>query len=211
MAVYSYMRVSTTKQQTLRQEYVLDKQGIKVDKAFVDKITGVVKDRHELNKLKLIVKEGDIIYGESISRFGRDLKDTIEICDYFVKKGVQVRILKEGIDSSSATYKVMLAVGAAIADMERETIQERVIQSVESLKQIKEETGEIKTKTGKWFGREELTKEALLKKHPKFGKYLERTKLKAEDGGLSKSEMAKLLGVSRATLYRYIDIYNNGI
>lgn len=201
--VYIYQRVSTKKQSTLRQEFVLEQQGIKADKTFTDKITGTKKDRPELNKLKLEAQDGDVIYCESISRLGRNLKDTIEICEYFIKKGVQIRILKEGIDTETSTYKLLLGIFGAIAEMERDTIQERVSQRIDQLKEDKEQ-GIISTKTGRWFGREEVTKEFILNKYPKFERYLEQVNNKV----INKTEMAKMLGVGRATLYRYIDIYN---
>lgn len=201
--IYIYQRVSTKKQSTLRQEFVLEQQGIKADKTFTDKITGTKKDRPELNKLKLEAQDGDVIYCESISRLGRNLKDTIEICEYFIKKGVQIRILKEGIDTETSTYKLLLGIFGAIAEMERDTIQERVSQRIDQLKEDKEQ-GIISTKTGRWFGREEVTKEFILNKYPKFERYLEQVNNKV----INKTEMAKMLGVGRATLYRYIDIYN---
>ena len=203
--VYIYQRVSTKKQSTKRQDFVMDKEGIKADKVYVDKMTGKTLDRPELNKLKLEAKSGDIIYCESISRLGRNLKDTIEICDYFINKDVQIRILKEGIDTKTSTYKLLLAIFGAIAEMERETIQERVTQRIEQLKELKEETGEIGTKTGVWFGREEVTKEFIINKYPKFERYLEQVNNKQ----INKVEMAKMLGIGRDTLYRYLDIYNN--
>lgn len=200
--IYTYQRVSTKKQSEKRQEYVFEQQGIKADKSFTDKITGKIKDRPELNKLKLEAKAGDIIYAESISRLGRNLKDTIEICEYFIEKGVRVVVLKEGIDTSTGTYKLLLGIFGAIAEMERDTIQERVEQRVEQLKEDKEK-GIISTKTGKWFGREEVTKEFILSKYPKFERYLEQVEHKQ----INKTEMAKMLGVGRATLYRYLEVY----
>lgn len=202
--IYTYQRVSTKKQSNQRQEYVFEQQGIKADKNYTDKITGVYKDRDGLNQLKQDCMSGDIIYCESISRLGRDLKDTIEICQFFVARGVQLKILKEGIDTKTSTYKLLLGIFGAIAEMERDTIQERVTQRIDQLKEIKEETGEVKTKTGKWFGREEITKEFIKEKYPKFERYLEQVDKKQ----INKTEMAKMLGVGRATLYRYLDIYN---
>ena len=54
------------------------------------------------------------------------------------------------------------------AEMERETIQERTLQSIERLKDIKNNTGKIATKSGKWFGREEKKVTDLPKDFKKY-------------------------------------------
>ncbi|WP_252246758.1 recombinase family protein [Clostridium sp. ZBS4] len=194
--IVKYLRVSTTKQDIARQDMQLDKLGIKFDKEYIDKMTGKTKEKPELNKMIVDVKEGDTVYCESISRLGISLKDLIEIIEQLVSKGVRVVIVKEGIDTNSSTYKLLLAVFGGIAEMERETIQERVIQGVEKCKV----TGT--TKTGRWFGREAKTADDLPKD---FKKYYEKM-LKKD---ISKVEMAKLLGCGRATLYRWIKLYGN--
>lgn len=192
--IVKYLRVSTTKQDIARQEIQLDKLGIKFDKEYIDKITGKTKERPQLNKMIVETSEGDTVYCESISRLGRSLKDLIDIIEQLVNKGVRVIIVKEGIDTSSSTYKLLLAVFGGVAEMERETIQERVLQGVEKCKA----TGE--TKTGRWFGREEKKAEYLPKE---FNKYYKKMINKE----ISKVEMTKLLGCGRATLYRWIKLY----
>ena len=192
--IVKYLRVSTTKQDIGRQEMQLDKLGIKFDKEYIDKITGKTKDRPMLNKMIVEVNDGDTVYCESISRLGRSLKDLIDIIEQLVNKGVRVIIVKEGIDTSSSTYKLLLAVFGGVAEMERETIQERVLQGVEKCKA----TGE--TKTGRWFGREEKKVDDLPKD---FKKYYDKMINKE----ISKVEMAKLLGCGRATVYRWIKLY----
>lgn len=202
--IVSYLRVSTLNQEVGRQEYQLEKLNIKFDKEYIDKCTGKHKDRPQLIKMIEEVKKGDTVYCESISRLGRNLKDLIEIIEQLVEKGVRVIIVKEGIDTTTTTYKLLIGIFGAVAEMERETIQERTLQSIERLKDIKDDTGTIATRSGKWFGREEKTKEDLPKE---FFKYYER--LKENGGDLTKVEMAKLLGVGRATLYRWIKLYEN--
>lgn len=197
--IVKYLRVSTLNQEQTRQEHELEKLGIKFDKSYEDKITGKTKERPQLKLMMEEVKEGDIVYCESISRLGRNLKDLIDIIDYLVNKGVRVVIVKEMIDTDSSTYKLLLGIFGAVAEMERETIQERTLQSIEALKKAKEQ-GEIKTKSGRWFGREEKTIEQLPKE---FKKLYDRMKRKE----LSKIEMATLLKCSRATLYRWIRLY----
>ena len=200
--IVSYLRVSTLNQEVGRQEHQLEKLNIKFDKEYIDKCTGKHRERPQLIKMMKELKKGDILYCESISRLGRNLKDLIEIIEELVKKGVRVIIVKEGIDTNTTTYKLLIGIFGAVAEMERETTQERTLQSIERLKDIKEDTGIIATKSGKWFGREEKTKEDLPKE---FYKYYER--LKDNGGDLTKVEMAKLLGVGRATLYRWIKLY----
>lgn len=192
--IVKYLRVSTTKQDIIRQDMQLDKLGIKFDKEYIDRMTGKTKDRPELNKMIVELTSGDTVYCESISRLGRNLKDLIEIIEQLVNKGVRVIVVKEGIDTNSSTYKLLLAVFGGVAEMERETIQERVIQGVEKCKI----TGI--TKTGRWFGREEKQVNDLPKD---FKKYYNKMINKE----ISKVEMAKLLGCGRATLYRWLKLY----
>ena len=198
--IVSYLKISTLTKGVERQEYLLDKLGIKFDKKYIDKCTGKSKERPQLIKMMNNLKEGDTIYCESISRLGRNLKDLIDIIEALVNKGVRVVLLKEGIDTSTTTYKLLLGIFGAVSEMERDTVKENTLQSIERLKEIKTNTGEVATKSGKWFGRDEKTIEDLPKD---FYKYY--TKMINKE--ISKVEMSKLLGCSRATLYRWIKLY----
>ncbi|HBE9286897.1 TPA: recombinase family protein [Clostridioides difficile] len=202
--IIGYERVSTKKQNNSRQERVLEEEGIKFNKIYRDKTTGATKDRPALNEMLLNVKKGDTVYCESISRLGRNLKDLINIIDTLIAKGVRVKILKEGIDTGNNTYKLLLGIFGAVAEMERETIQERTQQKIDQLKEDKKK-GEINTKTGKWFGRQKITKEDLENKK-EFVKYYSKIK----DKSMNKIEVAKILGIGRTTLYEWILIYEGG-
>lgn len=192
--IVKYMRVSTKKQSQERQDYQLERLNIKFDKSYEDFITGKTINRPSLQKMKEELTEGDIIYTESISRLGRSLKDLIDIIEFFNNKKVRIIILKENIDTFNSTYKLLLAIFGAVAEMERETIQERVVQGIEVCKS----TGE--TKTGNWFGRKEKEVSELPKD---FKKYY----LKMQNKEITKIEMAKLLSCSRQTIYRWIKLY----
>lgn len=192
--IYKYERISRKKQSTGRQEMILDKLGIKFDKTYVDKMSGKNMERPQFKQLKLDVVEGDIIYVESISRLGRNVDDLRATCDYFNSRGITVYFVKEGINTSGDGYKFILTILGAVAEMERETTVERVQQGVQRCK----ETGV--TKTGRWFGRESKTVNDLPKD---FKKYY----IKMINKEISKVEMAKLLECGRATLYRWLELY----
>lgn len=194
--IYKYERVSTKRQSIGRQEMILDKLGITFDKAYTDKISRKGIDRPALNKLKLEVNERDTIYCESISRLGRNVDDLRTTCDYFKNNGVTVYFVKDGINTDGDGYKFILTILGAVAEMERENTVERVQQGVARCI----ETGT--TKTGRWFGREDKKIDDLPKD---FKKYY----FKMINKELSKVEMAKLLGVGRATLYRWIKLYED--
>jgi DNA invertase Pin-like site-specific DNA recombinase len=185
---YSYERVSTVKQDEKRQEIALS--NIKIDKRFIDKTSGKNADRPQLNKLQLAVKKGDNVYIESISRLGRNVEDLRRLCEDFNEKGVTVHFIKEGFNTNGNSYKFMLTILGAVAEMERELTVERVKEGIEKAKTFG-------TRSGKPIGRPE-------RELPKdFKKYY--TKWKSNE--ITAVEFAKLLGVSRATLYRYIKDY----
>ena len=69
----------------------------KIDKYYIEKVSGKsIKDRPELQKMMDYVREGDIVYVESISRFGRSLQDLLNLINQLNDKGVQFKSLKEG-------------------------------------------------------------------------------------------------------------------
>ena len=71
------------------------------------------------------VREGDVVYFESFSRISRSLPDLHNTLDYFSKKGVAFVSLKEQIDTSGATGKLIVSVLGAINAYEREINEER--------------------------------------------------------------------------------------
>lgn len=124
MAKIGYIRTSTTHQKggISRQEYNLPND---LDKVFVDEASGKDTDRPEFKKMMDYIREGDIVYFESFSRISRSLTDLLKILDTFAAKGVAFVSLKENIDTSGATGKLIVSVLGAINAYEREINEER--------------------------------------------------------------------------------------
>lgn len=106
MYLYSYERVSTSKQDERRQELAFI--NIKIDRKYMDKISGKTKDRPELNRLMLDAKCRNSTYCENISRLGRNVDDLRYICSYFKDKGVIIYFIKEGFNTEGDMYEFML-------------------------------------------------------------------------------------------------------
>lgn len=122
MSKIAYLRVSTTHQNTARQEYAMPAD---IDKVFEDKASGKNTERPQFQKMLDYVREGDIVYFESFSRVSRSLPDLLNTLDFFAKKGVSFISLKENIDTTGATGKLIVSVLGAISAYEREINAER--------------------------------------------------------------------------------------
>ena len=85
MAKIGYVRVSTADQNTDRQEVALQERG--VERIFLEKVSGKNTDRLELKKMIEYVREGDILYIESISRLARSTRDLLNIVQNLTEKG----------------------------------------------------------------------------------------------------------------------------
>ena len=121
--VYGYARVSTETQNLDRQLDALNKYG--VDYIYNEKMTGTKKDRPELSKLLDKMTAGDTVVIESLSRLGRSTKDLIELTEIFHSRSVNLVSLKEAIDTSTSTGKLLFTLMSAIAQFERDVISER--------------------------------------------------------------------------------------
>ncbi len=184
---FAYKRVSTEKQDLRRQQDAF--VGVKIDHEYCDKLSGKNTDRPALNRLRLDAEKGDHIYVESISRLGRNVDDLRQLVEEFTDKGVVVHFLKEGFTTGNGNNmaKFMLTILGAVAEMEREITIERVREGVRKAQRYG-------TKSGIPFGR------PPRKIPSSFKKYYAKWKAKE----ITATEFAKLMDVSRPTLYRYI-------
>lgn len=185
--VFGYARVSTEAQNLDRQLDALQKYG--VDMIFNEKMTGTKRDRPELSKLLDRMTEGDTVVVESLSRLGRSAKDLIELTELFQNRGVHLVSLKEAVDTSTSTGKLLFTLMSAIAQFERDVIADRTREGLRSAR--------ARGRTG---GRPKADPDAVKK-----AVKLYNTKQ------CSIREIEELTGVKKSTLYRSLqgNIQNN--
>lgn len=118
-----YARVSTHDQNLDLQKDALEKAGC--EEIIVDKVSGTVAERTGLKQIKTILRKGDTLVVWRLDRLGRSLKDLIEWVNYLDEKRVGLKSLKESIDTSSSTGKLVFHIFGALAEFERELIRER--------------------------------------------------------------------------------------
>ena len=179
----AYVRVSSADQNEARQVEALKKYDI--EKWFVEKVSGKDMNRPELQRLLEFAREGDTVYVKDFSRLARSTKDLLELVERFKEKNIHLVSLKENLDTSTATGKLMLTMIAAINEFERENILERQREGIALAKQ-----------RGAYNGRKAV-------RVKDFGKYYDRY-LRRE---YTKKELAEELNISRPTLDRLIKEY----
>lgn len=186
MSKIGYIRVSTQDQETARQEELMKRLG--VDKVFSEKMSGKNTDRPEYQKMIEYVREGDVLYIESISRLSRSVRDLLNIVDILSEKGVEIISSKENIDTTTPQGRFVLSVFAALSELEREQTLQRQREGIE-----------IAKKAGKYKGRKPLNidKDLFKKLYNKWS-----------NGEITAVEFQRGMKISKSTLYRRIKSYN---
>lgn len=175
-----YIRVSSSDQNADRQ--LAD---IQVNKKFIDKITGSLKDRPELNACIDYVRHGDTLYVHSIDRLARNLIDLQDLIKTIIQKGVTLKFVKENLTFTSLhdpMAMLTLQIMGAFAEFERTMIRTRQREGIDAAK-----------KAGKHLGRPPVTTKKLCD---------EAKEQKAN--GISIRQIAFKLNVSRATIYKML-------
>ena len=178
--VFGYARVSTEQQNLDRQLDMLQKYG--VDFIYNEKMTGTKRNRPELEKLLERLTEGDTVVVESLSRLGRSTKDLIWLMETFNSKGVNLVSLKESIDTTTSTGKLLFTLMSAIAQFERDVIADRTREGLSSARARGRKGGRPRTDS------EKLRKAIKLYNTQQY----------------SLAEIEDMTGVKRSTLYRGI-------
>lgn len=128
--IFGYARVSTEEQSLSRQIDALEQFGI--DELLTEKMTGTKKDRPELSRLLDKVRQGDTIVVESLSRLGRSTKDLLALVEQFDRQGIIFVSLKESIDISNPTGKLLLTVLSALCQFERDLTVQRTNEGLQA-------------------------------------------------------------------------------
>ncbi|WP_201365792.1 recombinase family protein [Dictyobacter formicarum] len=180
-----YIRVSRDKQTTALQVDAMQKEHC--ERTFTDKMSGKRFDRPEFLKMLEMARTGDIIVVWRLDRLGRSLKELIETVTALGERGIELKSLKENIDTSTPTGKLMFHIIAAMAEFERDIIQERTQAGLEAARA-----------RGRKGGRPKATSKIRPEQ-------LERAKSLYAAKKNTIAEIMALTGFkSRATFYKYV-------
>ena len=127
-----YVRVSTTDQNPARQFELMESFG--VEKVFSEKLSGKNTDRPQFKEMMSFLREGDVLYIESISRLSRSTKDLLNTVAVLEEKGVTLISHKENFDTNTPNGRFMITMFGALAELERENTLLRQREGIEIAK-----------------------------------------------------------------------------
>lgn len=139
MAVFGYLRVSTNTQLTGNQKKEILDKGFAVDDWFSEEaVSGTTEafSRPQFSKMIAQAKKGDIIITVKIDRLGRTAADTLNAVRKIKELGLSIIILQFGtLDMTSSAGKLLMTMLAAVAEMERDMLLERIQAGLERTKE----------------------------------------------------------------------------
>jgi DNA invertase Pin-like site-specific DNA recombinase len=183
-----YARVSTSKQSTDQQIDALVAAGVDPERIYTDVLSGAKHDRPGLAALLDYCREGDTIVVVALDRLGRSLSHMVKTISDLQDRGVNLRSIREGIDFSTPTGRLQAAIFSAMAEYERELIRERAAAARQAA-----------AARGRHVGRPRALNPSQAE-----------TARRMREGGFDITTIAKTLGVSRATVYRYSEVVAGG-
>ena len=217
--IYGYCRISTDKQN-------IERQIRNIQKAYPDAVikqevyTGTKTDgRKVFEQLLKIVRSGDTIVFDSVSRMSRNAETGFQVYQELYEKGVELVFLKEP-HINTATYKKALSNNVAMTGTKTDIIlkaineylmelaKEQIIiafeqseKEVSDLHQRTKEGIETARRSGKQIGRKKGTK-VTTQKSIKAKQDIQKLS-KDFDGTLSDVDCIRLIGITKHTYYKY--------
>ena len=180
MVLIGYARVSTEDQSLDLQLDALRQAGC--ERVFTDTVSAARTQRAGLSEARSHLREGDVLVVWKLDRLGRSVKGLIDLVSELAKENVQFCSLTDRIDTTTPYGRFFFHMMASLAQMERELITERTKAGLDAAR-----------KRGRLIGR---------KRRMTPGKIESAKQLL--DGGMPPREVAKNLGVSIPTLYRWV-------
>jgi DNA invertase Pin-like site-specific DNA recombinase len=183
-----YARVSTKAQDTDRQMQDLLAAGVRRDDLYVDHgVSGAKASRVELDKAMGALHDGDTLVVTTLDRLGRSTVNMLGLAEEIKAKGAGLRVLNLGggdVDTSTPMGGMVYTVMAALGQMELEIKRERITDSVSKRRAAGKDLG----------GRKAQFTDSQI-----------RNAARLVDSGQPAAQVARDLGMSRATLYRRME------
>ncbi|WP_149359850.1 recombinase family protein [Lolliginicoccus suaedae] len=179
---YGYARVSTSRQTLAQQIDALRAAGVDEEHIYRDVISGTKTDRPGLAELRRHLRPGDTLVIVALDRLGRTLSGILRTLEELTEQGVSLVSLREGFDMTTPAGRAAAGMFAVMAQLERDLIVERSQAARDALKA-----------RGGSVGR----KRALTEDQARQARAL-------KDRGETARAICETLGISRATLYRYL-------
>lgn len=191
--VYGYARCSTneSKQDINRQKRELMNRGVQSKNIYFEYVSGTKDNKEQWNILLSKIKQGDEIVVTELSRITRSTKQLCDVIDMAKDKSIKLVLGDFVVDCRGeldAMTEGMLKMMGVFAELERNMIRERVKSGIANARD-----------KGAILGRPKITSEDIpnifMKYYPMY-----------KDGSMNVSEIAKLCGMSRTTIYKYLSL-----
>lgn len=191
---FGYARVSTRQAKGRKAQHVdnqverLEATGIDREHIYTDDgVSGRKASRPEWDRLLGQLRSGDRLTVTSMTRIGRSTQNLLDIMTEFGRRGVDVVFLDQNIDTSTPHGKLIFTIFAALAEYEADLTRQRVLEGLEAARN--RHGGQLPTRGPSFTADQRKNAEELARKTD-----------------FSAARIAEMVGVSRATLYRHVDI-----
>jgi DNA invertase Pin-like site-specific DNA recombinase len=183
-SLLGYGRVSTKDQNPDSQRDALLEAGVAAERIYIDRgRSGKLASRPALDECLAALQPGDTLVITRLSRVARSMRNLLNLTEELRQRDVGLRVLKQDIDTTSPTGRLVFHLLAAIDEFQRELIVENTNEGIEAAKAR---------------GRKGGRPAGLDPRRVKHARQL-------FDSGETVSEIAKVLRVSRATVYRHLE------
>ncbi|MPQ45319.1 recombinase family protein [Clostridium tarantellae] len=194
--IYGYARCSTTEELQDINRQIRELKALGAEKIYKEYASGIKEDREELQELLQVVNEGDTIIALEVSRITRSTKHLCELINFAKEKKLKLVFGNFVVDCTGELDPMtegMLKMMGVFSEMERNIISQRVKSGMANARA-----------NGKVIGRPALTAEDVpkdfLRHYPKY---------KSKE--ITKTEFARLIGISRPTLDKYVRLLDGKV
>lgn len=175
-----YARVSTDDQDCSIQIERLNAIGC--HKIYADQETGRTIERAQLQQCLDYLREGDVLAFTRVDRLGRSLKDLVTVSDQMRRKGIDLFIVQQNLDTSTPMGQMFYSMLGIISEFEYHLKRERQLEGISKAKKL-----------GKYKGRKPLSSD------------LREQIIRMCSEGVKPSKIARELGVGRTSIYKYME------